>query len=84
MTSIQIVISGGSIIAIIGVLLKILLTDRDKRIDNNEEELKEIRSTMATKEDLRDHKDSLRQDMSEMKGDIKLILSHILGAKNET
>lgn len=84
MTNIQIGISLGSILAIIGVLLKIMLSDRDKRIDKNEKDIEKLQENMATKDDLNRHKDSLKQDMSEMKGDIKLILSHILGAKNET
>ncbi len=84
MTTVQIGISGASLLAILGFLIKIMLADRDKRISNNEDDIKEMRSVMATKEDLKDHKDSLKQDMSEMKGDIKLILSHILGSKNET
>jgi len=83
MTTVQIGISSVGILAVLGVLLRIMLSDRDKRIDSNEEDIKELRSTMATKDDLKDHKDTLKQDMSEMKGDIKLILNYILGTKNE-
>jgi hypothetical protein len=72
MTSVQIVISSTGILVVLGVLLKIMLSDRDKRIDKNEESISKIKSDMATK-----------YDLSEMKGDIKLILNHILGAKNE-
>jgi hypothetical protein len=79
----QLVVSGAGLLVIIGFLIKLALADRDKRITKNESDIDEIVKSMATKNDLQNHKDSLRQDMSEMKGDIKLILSHILGSKNE-
>jgi len=79
----QIVLSGAGLFAIIGFLLKLALADRDKKIEKNEQAIEKIQENMATKDDLQNHKDSLRQDMSEMKGDIKLILSHILGSKHE-
>lgn len=64
-----------------GGLVGVLYYNQRNRITLNTEDIKKINENMATKDDLKDHKDSLRHDMSEMKGDIKLILNHILGTK---
>lgn len=69
----QIVITTGGILAFLGVLAKIVWDNLNSKINSNSGDIKEIRETFATKQELKNVKEDFIDDVDKIQKSIENI-----------